>query len=108
MGSFFLTVDTEAGNCCRCAATGRVIDPSERQELQHYSQALAGTITTCYLPTHRHLAALPPTLLPIMYQLVLGMYINLLLIITVPQSEEQRVSRDSVSPNVGILLSLPM
>lgn len=108
MGSFFLTVDTEAGNCCQCAASGRIIDPSEPQELQQYSQELAGTIATCYLPTHRRLAARPPTLLPIIYQLMLGMYINLLLIITVPQSEEQRASHDSVSPNVGILLSLPM
>lgn len=47
----------------------------------------------CYLTTHKHLSALPPTLLPIVCQLVLGKYIHLLLIIAIPQSKEQREPR---------------
>lgn len=89
VGSFFPTADTKAGNCCQSTTNGRVIDPSKPRSYNTYSQAFARTAVICYLPPHKPLAEQPPTLPPIVCQFVLGMYVNLLLIIMVPQSEEQ-------------------
>lgn len=107
VGIVLLMADTKAESS-QHATNGHVVILSKPRSYSMYSWALTGAFVTCYLTTQISCCSATHSP-PILCQHVLGKYINLLLIIAVPQTMEQTEGTWLYQSQVlSILIYLPL